>query len=117
MEMKFRNAYEENEEFLDKIFNEYFINQKDLAENLSNELFKYEYLLKFREDINNGNIDGEIETYILRDYFKIFLIKTYNQDLSQNVLLIEIGGIENNREEINNSTEILSLMIYHILGD
>ena len=41
----------------------------------------------------------------------------YNQDLSQNVLLIEIGGIENNREEINNSTEILSLMMYHILGD
>lgn len=39
--------------------------------------------MKFREDINNGNVDGEIEAYILRDYFKIFLIKTYNQDLSQ----------------------------------
>ena len=83
MEMTFRNSYEDNEEFLEKIFNEYHNNQKDLAENLSNELFKYEYFLKFREDINNGNVDGEIETYILRDYFKIFLIKTYNQDLSQ----------------------------------
>ena len=41
----------------------------------------------------------------------------YNQNLSPNVLLIEIGGIENNYEEINNSTEILSLMLYHILGD
>ncbi len=83
MEMKFRNAYEENEELLDKVFNEYHSNQKDLAENLSNELFKYDYFNKFREDINNGNLDKEIENYILRDYFKIFLIKSYNKDLSQ----------------------------------
>ena len=40
MEMTFRNSYEDNEEFLEKIFNEYHNNQKDLAENLSNELFK-----------------------------------------------------------------------------
>jgi hypothetical protein len=83
MEMKFRNAYEENDELLDKVFNEYHSNQKDLAENLSNELFKYDYFIKFREDINNGNLDKEIENYILRDYFKIFLTKSYNKDLSQ----------------------------------
>ena len=41
----------------------------------------------------------------------------YNQDLSSNVLLIEIGGVNNNIEEVNNSTEIISLMIYHMLGD
>ena len=41
----------------------------------------------------------------------------YNQDLSENVLLIEIGGVENNFEEINNSTEIIALMIYHMLGE
>lgn len=41
----------------------------------------------------------------------------YNQDLDKNVLLIEIGGIENNIEEVNNSTEILSLMLYSMLGD
>ena len=41
----------------------------------------------------------------------------YNQDLDKNVLLIEIGGIDNNYEEVNNSTEILSLMIYHMFGD
>lgn len=41
----------------------------------------------------------------------------YNQDLDKNIILIEVGGIENNLEEINNSTEILSLMIYHMLGD
>ncbi len=41
----------------------------------------------------------------------------YNQDLGSNVLLIEIGGVENNQEEINNSTEIIALMMYHMLGD
>ena len=41
----------------------------------------------------------------------------YNQDLGSNVILIEIGGINNNYEETNNSTEIISLMLYHILGD
>ena len=41
----------------------------------------------------------------------------YNQDLDKNIVLIEVGGIENTQEEVNNSTEILSLMFYHILGD
>lgn len=41
----------------------------------------------------------------------------YNQDLGENILLIEIGGIENNKEEINNSTEIIALMLYNLLGD
>ena len=41
----------------------------------------------------------------------------YNQDLNSNIILIELGGIENNLEEVNNSTEILALMLYHILGD
>ena len=41
----------------------------------------------------------------------------YNQDLDSHVMLIEIGGIENNFEEVNNSTEILSLMLYHFIGE
>ena len=41
----------------------------------------------------------------------------YNQDLDENVLLIEIGGVKNNIEEVNNSTEIIALMLYHMLGD
>ena len=41
----------------------------------------------------------------------------YNQDLSDNVILIEIGGVKNSIEEVNNSTEIISLMLYHMLGD
>ena len=42
---------------------------------------------------------------------------SYNQDIDKNVLLIEIGGIENNFEEVNNSTEIIALMLYNMLGD
>lgn len=41
----------------------------------------------------------------------------YNQDLDQNVILIEIGGINNNKEEVNNSTEIIALLMYYMLGD
>ena len=41
----------------------------------------------------------------------------YNQDLGDNVILIEIGGVTNNLDEINNSTEIIALMLYHMLGD
>ena len=55
-EMKFRNAYEENDELLDKVFNEYHSNQKDLEENLYNELFKYDYFNIFSEDINRNDI-------------------------------------------------------------
>ena len=41
----------------------------------------------------------------------------YNQDIKENIILIEIGGVKNNIEEVNNSTEIISLMLYHMLGD
>ena len=41
----------------------------------------------------------------------------YNQDLGDNVILIELGGIDNNYEELNNSTEIVSLMMYYMIGD
>ena len=41
----------------------------------------------------------------------------YNEDLGSNVILIEIGGVDNNYHELNNSTEIIALMLYHMLGD
>ena len=41
----------------------------------------------------------------------------YNQDLGSNVILLEIGGIDNTKEEVYNSTEIVALMLYHIIGD
>ena len=38
----------------------------------------------------------------------------YNQDLGSNFLLIEIGGVDNNLEEVNNTTEVLALMLDEI---
>ncbi len=39
------------------------------------------------------------------------------QYLGENNLLIEIGGLDSTEEEVNNSTEIIALMLYNILGD
>ena len=35
----------------------------------------------------------------------------YNQDLSPNIILIEVGGVDNNIDEINNTLDILSKVI------
>lgn len=39
----------------------------------------------------------------------------YNQDIDKNVLLIEIGGVSNTFEEVQNTTELLSLMFFSLL--
>ena len=36
---------------------------------------------------------------------------SYNQDLGDNILLIEVGGPENTKEEINNSIEVLAKVL------
>ena len=41
----------------------------------------------------------------------------YNQDFHKNTILVEVGGIENNYEEVLNSTEIITKALYHIIGD
>ena len=41
----------------------------------------------------------------------------YNQDLKGNVILIEIGGNENNIEEINNTLDIMALVIGEYLNE
>ena len=81
--------------------NENYEENKKLLNEMNNYLNeKYPGLSRGIYEKNGDNVDG-----------------VYNQDLSSNVILIEIGGIENNIEEINNSTEILALMFYHVLGD
>ncbi len=40
----------------------------------------------------------------------------YNQDISPNVILIELGGIENNIEEVLNTLEVLSSSIKQLVG-
>ena len=41
----------------------------------------------------------------------------YNQDLSSNVILIEVGGNENNIDEINNTLDLLSEVIGEYLNE
>lgn len=41
----------------------------------------------------------------------------YNQDVSPNVILVEMGGIENHIEEVLNSTEVFAEIFYDYLGD
>ena len=41
----------------------------------------------------------------------------YNQDFHKNTILIEVGGIDNNYDEVLNSTEIITKALYHIIGE
>ncbi len=41
----------------------------------------------------------------------------YNQDFDKNTMLVEIGGVDNNLEQVNSSTEILAKILYDYIGD
>ena len=41
----------------------------------------------------------------------------YNQDLNSNVILIEIGGHENNIDEVNNTLELVAISIKEYLDE
>ena len=42
----------------------------------------------------------------------------YNQDISPNSILIEVGGVDNNIDEVLNTTEAISnILYYYIKGD
>lgn len=79
-----------------------------------------------------GNYDTYMENYRLMEELNrriknispdlsrgIFLRKNsdYNQDLSRNVILIELGGVENTKEEVNNSIKLLSDVITNYLNE
>lgn len=42
----------------------------------------------------------------------------YNQDISSNTILIEIGGVDNNIDEVLNTTEaVANVLYYYIKGE
>ena len=41
----------------------------------------------------------------------------FNQDLNPNAILIELGGVDNQIDELNNTLEILSKIIKEYLGE
>jgi len=75
----------------------------------------------------NLNIVQELNNIILEKYPSLTrgIMKkkgpgvngVYNQDLASNVILIEIGGNENNIEEVNNTLDLLSIVIGEYLNE
>ena len=41
----------------------------------------------------------------------------YNQDLNENIILLEVGGHENNIDEVNNTLELISIAIKEYLNE
>ena len=41
----------------------------------------------------------------------------FNQDLSPRAILIELGGVDNNLEEINNTLKVLSEVLYEYIKE
>ena len=61
------------------------------------------------------------DTQNLEEYLKNLEIcgvdGIYNQDISKNTILIEIGGVDNNITEVFNTLEVLSKAICELIGD
>ena len=76
---------------------------------------------------NNLNIVEKLNSIIVNKYPSLSrgIMKkqgygvdgVYNQDLSSNVILIEIGGHENNIEEVNNTLDLISTVIKEYLNE
>lgn len=97
------------------------INGKDCAKILfviGLEYETYQENLKIVTDINN--IILEKYPTLTRGIMKkegYGVNGVYNQDLSNNVILLEVGGHENNIDEINNTLEIIAEVIGEYLNE
>ena len=82
---------------------------------------KIQFIQNSNEDLNE-QILLTMHNYLDKKYHGISkgIVKQdniYEKYKENNVIIFKIYGKDNNYEEINNSTEIVSLMIYHILYD
>lgn len=78
-----------------------YSSNKELAENISS------HLNKIIPGVSRGVIGKKGE----------HVDGIYNQDLSKNMILIELGGIENTQDEINRTISVLSRAISIVLQD
>ncbi len=74
----------------------------------------YEKNLKKAEEINNL-LNPKITRGIIKKS-KEDGNGIYNQDLSENIILLELGGVENTIEEIDNTLQLLSKAILKYMG-
>ena len=98
------------------------INGKDYARILfviGLEHDNYKDNLKLSEDLNN--LFNKYYKGLSRGIYKKEgpgVDGIYNQDISPNSILIEVGGVDNNIDEVLNTTEAISnILYYYIKGD
>lgn len=77
----------------------------------------YEYNLSYAEKISNemNKIVPNISRGIIKKKGST-VNSIYNQDLSKNLLLIEIGGIDNTEEEVYRTASVLAQAISNVLN-
>ena len=83
--------------------------------------------LEYKTYESNLSVATKINNIILKEYPSLTrgIMKKegygvngiYNQDLASNVILIEIGGNENNIEEINNTLDLIAQVIGEYLNE
>ena len=71
-----------------------------IGKNHKNYKFNYDLVSNLNKIIKNINNKLSRGIYVKEN-------SAFNQDLDKNVLLIEIGGVENTMEEVNNTLNVL----------
>lgn len=74
----------------------------------------YKKNLKFAEYLNNS-LEKDYKGLSRGIYKRSDVI--FNQDLNPNAILIELGGVDNQIDELNNTLEVLSKIIKEYLGE
>jgi stage II sporulation protein P len=83
---------------------------------LENE--SYEYNLKLSSELSdmlNKKVDGISKGVLKKEGLGVNGV--YNQDFSHNLIVIEIGGVDNNILEVSNSIKVLADVLSDYIGD
>ena len=97
------------------------INGKDYARILfvvGLEHDNYKDNIKISEDLNN--LFNKYYKGLSRGIYKKEgpgVDGIYNQDISPNSILIEVGGVDNNIDEVLNTTEAISNILYYYIKE
>ena len=83
---------------------------------LENE--SYEYNLKLSNELSdmlNKKVDGISRGVLKKEGLGVNGV--YNQDFSHNLLVVEIGGVDNNILEVSNSIKVFADVLSEYIGD
>ena len=74
------------------------------------------YKENLEEATKINNLLNKMYPGISRGIYKKY-VSNFNQDLANNIILIELGGMENNLEEVMNTSIVLSEVIKEYLEE